>query len=66
MSGVFRLAIVDPQDNSREALKETLSDLDFVWLESECTRYELFAEIVTQTRPDVIIVALDADPDRAL
>ena len=66
MSGVFRLAIVDPQDSSRDSLKATLADLACVWLESECTRYELFAEIVTQTRPDVIIVALDTDPDRAL
>ena len=66
MSGVFRLAIVNPQDSSRESLKHTLAELACVWLESECARYELFAEIVVQTRPDVIIVALDADPDRAL
>ena len=38
MSNVLRLAIVDPSDASREALKSTMLGLETVWLEAECSR----------------------------
>jgi pilus assembly protein CpaE len=66
MPNVLRLAIVDPSDSAREALKTALLGLDTVWLEAECSRYEFFADVVGQTHPDIGIVALDADPDKAL
>jgi len=66
MSNVLRLAIVDPNDNTREALKNTLLGMDIVWLEAECSRYEFFADVVGQTNPDVGVVSLDADADRGL
>ena len=62
MSNVLRLAIVDPSDTSRDALKATLLGMDLVWLEAECSRYEFFADVVAQTHPDIGIVALDAPP----
>ena len=37
-----------------------------VWLEAECSRYEFFADVIAQTHPDIGVVALDADPDKAL
>ena len=37
-----------------------------VWLEAECSRYEFFSDVVAQTHPDIGVVALDADPDKAL
>jgi pilus assembly protein CpaE len=43
-----------------------LLGLDTVWLEAECSRYEFFADVVTQTNPDVGFVALDSNPDKAL
>jgi pilus assembly protein CpaE len=66
MPNVLRLAIVDPSDSAREALKTALLGLDTVWLEAECSRYEFFADVVGQTHPDIGVVALDADPDKGL
>ena len=66
MSNVIRLAIVDPQDGTREDLKSMLLGMDRVWLEAECSRYEFFSDVVAQTEPDIGIVSIDADPEKAL
>lgn len=66
MANVLRLAIVDPNDASREALKSTLVGLDTVWLEAECSRYAFFSDVVSQTTPDVGFVAMDDDPEEAV
>ena len=66
MSNVLRLAIVDPSDSSREALKKLLLGLDIVWLEAECSRYEFFADVVDQTQPDLGIINIDGDPEKAI
>lgn len=66
MSNVLRLAIVDPSDDSREELKSMLLGLDVVWLEAECSRYEFFPDVVSQTKPDIGVIALDSDPEKAL
>ncbi|MEM9185864.1 MAG: AAA family ATPase [Planctomycetota bacterium] len=66
MSNVLRLAIVDPNDATRESLKSTLLGLDTVWLEAECSRYAFFADVLEQTTPDVGFVSMDDDPDQAV
>jgi pilus assembly protein CpaE len=66
MTNVLRLAIVDPDDSKRESVKSMLLGMDMIWLEAECSRYEFFADVVAQTNPDIGLVALDGDPDRAL
>jgi len=66
MKNVLRLAIVDPDDASRESTKSILLGMDVVWLEAECSRYDFFSDVVAQTHPDISLVALDGDPDRAL
>ena len=66
MGKVLRLVIVDPNDSGREALKSALLNMDNVWLEAECSRYEFFPEIVDQSDADVAVVALDEDPDKSL
>lgn len=66
MSNVLRLAIVDPGDESREHLKGMLLGMDRVWLEAECSRYEFFADVVDQTNPDIGVVSIDHDADKAL
>jgi pilus assembly protein CpaE len=66
MSNVLRLAIVDPNDAQRESLKSMLLGMDLIWLEAECSRYEFFADVVAQTNPDIGLVAIDADPQKAL
>ncbi len=66
MSNVLRLAIVDPNDSQRDALKSMLLGMDLIWLEAECSRYEFFADVVAQTNPDIGLVAIDTDPQKAL
>ncbi len=66
MNNVLRLAIVDPSDASRDALKAMLLGMDTIWLEAEASRYEFFADVVGQTHPDIALIALDANPNRAL
>jgi pilus assembly protein CpaE len=66
MVDVLRVAIADPEDSSRDSLKAMLLGLERVWLEAECSRYEFFADVVEQTKPDIGIVSLDADGDKAI
>jgi pilus assembly protein CpaE len=60
-----RIAIVDPQDITREPLRNLLLGMESVWMEAECARYEFFPDVVGQSNPDVVIVALDADQTKA-
>ncbi|MFO0915980.1 MAG: AAA family ATPase [Pirellulales bacterium] len=66
MGKVLRLVIVDPNDGSRESLKSALLNMDSVWLEAECSRYEFFPEVVEQSEADVAVIAIDHDPDKSL
>ena len=56
-----RIAIVDPNEASRESLRTMLLGVDFVWLEAECARYDYFYDVIHNAAPDLVIVALDAD-----
>jgi pilus assembly protein CpaE len=66
MKNVTRLAVVDPNDVARSALKTLLLGIDTVWLEAECSRYEFFADVILQTQPDLALVSLDGNPQKAL
>ena len=66
MSNVLRLAIVDPDDAKREALKAMLLGMDMIWLEAECSRYEFFGDVVAQANPDIGLVAIDGDVEKGL
>lgn len=66
MKSVQRLAIVDPNDAARDSLKSLLLGMERVWLEAECSQYDFFADVVAQTTPDIGVVALDTDSERAL
>src|SRR5262249_29517235 len=66
MRDVQRVVLVDPSDATREPLRNMLLGVESVWLEAECSRYEFFFDVVHQSHPDVAVVALDADPTRAL
>ena len=55
MKSVIRLALVDPSDVSRNALKTLLLGIDSVWLEAECSRYEVFKDVLQQSQPDINI-----------
>src|SRR6476620_2697829 len=61
-----RIAIVDPNEASRESLRTMLLGVDFVWLAAECARYEYFFDVVQQSTPALAIVAMAGDKPRAL
>src|SRR5262249_26556843 len=63
---MHRIAIVDPSEASRDSLRTMLLGVDFVWLEAECARYEYFFDVIQQSTPDLVIVALDGDKAKAL
>jgi pilus assembly protein CpaE len=66
MSNVLRVAIVDPNDQSRDSLKNILVGIDIVWMDAECSRYEFFAEVIEQSQPDVAMINLDGNIERAM
>ena len=66
MNNVVRLAIADPKDGSRNSIKNLLLGIDSVWLEAECSRYEFFSDIITQTQPEIALISLDANPELGL
>lgn len=66
MRDVQRVAIVDPSDSTREALRNVLLGVESIWLEAECARYEFFIEVISQSVPDVAVVSLDSDQTKAL
>ncbi|QDT06999.1 Septum site-determining protein MinD [Rubripirellula lacrimiformis] len=66
MSNVLRIALVDPSDGSREALKGKLLGMDTIWLEADCSRYEFFPDVIEQTAPDVGVITLDSNPEKAI
>jgi pilus assembly protein CpaE len=66
MKNVTRLALVDPNDASRSALKTLLLGIDMVWLEAECSRYEFFIDVAMQSQPDLALISLDAHPQKGL
>ncbi|MBI1345132.1 AAA family ATPase [bacterium] len=66
MKNVTRLALVDPNDNTRSMLKTLLLGIESVWLEAECSRYEFFVDVVLQSQPDVALISLDSHPQKGL
>ena len=66
MSKVLRLALVDPDDTSRETIKNMLLGMDTIWLEAECSRYEFFADVIDQTNSDIGVIVMDKEIDKAL
>ena len=66
MSGTLRISICDPDESTRDNLKKYLVGMDQVWLEADCSRYDAFADIVSQTTPDIAIIDIDSDDGEAL
>src|SRR5205823_953272 len=66
MKDVQRVAIVDPLDSTREPLRNLLLGIESVWLEAECSRYEFFIDVARQSTPDLTVIALDSDQNKAI
>src|SRR5215208_3468175 len=66
MRDVIRIGIVDPSDATREELRNVLLGMESIWLEAECSRYEFFYDVIQQSQPDVVMISLDSDQNKAL
>ncbi len=66
MTNVLRIALVDPNDDTRDSLKSMLLGMDTVWLEADCSRYEFFPDVIEQTAPDVGVISLDSDNEKSI
>ena len=63
---MLRITLADPNEQSRERLRGKLLEVENVWLEAECSRYDFVADVIHQSRPDALVISLDGDADRAL
>lgn len=67
MAEVLRVAIVDPQDDTRNAMRDALlNGGEHIWLEAECQSYDVFQQLVERTLPDIGIIGIDSDPGNAV
>ncbi len=67
MKDLQRIAIVDPNDTTRQEMRDALLGMEEqVFLEAECSRYEFFFDVIQHSRPDVVIISLDSDQSKAL
>jgi pilus assembly protein CpaE len=66
MKDLLRIAIVDPNETTRDELRTVLLGMETVWLEADSPRYEFFLDVIQQSIPDVVIVSLDSDQSKAL
>ena len=63
---LLRLVIMNPPDKGHEALRSMFTQIPYVWLQAECSKYEFLQEVIAnQTVPHVVVVAIDADLDKA-
>jgi pilus assembly protein CpaE len=63
---LLRLVIMNPPDKGNEALRSMFTQIPYVWLQAECTKYEFLQEVIAnQTAPHVVVVAIDADLEKA-
>ena len=47
-------------------MKNLLLGIETVWLEAECSSYDYFFDVVSQTQPDIALIAIDSDPNMGL
>ena len=66
MTQELKVVFVDPNEDTRDNLKTLLLGMDSLWMEADCSRYEFFTEIVKSSVPDIAIVDLDSDHDKAI
>jgi pilus assembly protein CpaE len=66
MKDAIRVILVDPAEDSRQTLQRLLTGLGSIWLTEACPSYRSAGKAVAEQRPDLVIVALDSDPEAAI
>jgi pilus assembly protein CpaE len=66
MRDVIRVVLVDPHEESRDALRRLLGGIGTIWVVEVFNSYQVPAERIGAINPDVTIVGLDHDADPAI
>lgn len=66
MKGTIRTVLVDPREETRHELRGLLGGVGNLRLVEACASYESAAGPLAEHRPTLVVIALDADPARAL
>ena len=66
MRDVIRVVLVDPNDESRQALQRLLGSMGSVWIAEVLPSYKVAASRIVEIAPDLCMVALDSEPGQAI
>ena len=66
MRDVIRVVLVDPNEESRQALQRLLGSMGSVWIAEVLPSYEIAASRIVDIAPDLCLVALDSGPGQAV
>jgi pilus assembly protein CpaE len=66
MKDLIRIVVIDPNGESRDALRRLVGAIDGFWVAEVLEGYRGAAARVAEVAPDLTIVALDHDPQQAV
>ena len=66
LKDAIRIVLVDPIDDTRQALQRMIGGVSEVWLADVCSQYEGTDQRVVDIGPDLVLVVLDSDPLQAI
>jgi pilus assembly protein CpaE len=66
LKDAIRIVLVDPVDETRQALQRLIGGINELWLADVCSQYEGTNKRVADIAPDLVIVVLDSDPLQAI
>ncbi len=66
MKDLIRIVLIDPNAESRDALRRLVGAIDGFWVAEVLENYRGAAARVGEVAPDLTIVALDHDPQQAV
>jgi pilus assembly protein CpaE len=66
LKDAIRIVLVDPSDDTRQALQRLIGGINEVWLADVCSQYEGTDKRVAEIAPELVLVALDSNPIQAI
>src|SRR5271165_4135539 len=66
MRDVIRVVLIDPNEESRQALQQLLGSMGSVWIVEVLSSYKVAASRIVEIAPDLCVVALDSEPGQAV
>jgi pilus assembly protein CpaE len=66
MRDVIRIVLVDPNEETRNALQRLLGSLGSVWIAEVFDSYKSVAGRIAEINPDLCLISLDSDPGQAI